>query len=151
MNRYGTRAKAHWRIWRPNELSQLANPEEFFSTLGLEVEGHIDRRAAEMAGDDPCGEGYWEKVGRLRMARFMAEEQILREMVLLPPEPGHPHAEEQDRTESQHRQDEQAQAAGFSFTGPWLPTTIGPEHPSYHDFDHDLGLRNRQPLSEPMP
>ena len=36
-----------------------------------------------LAGDDPAGEGYLEKVGRLRMARLQAEEQVIRET--LPP------------------------------------------------------------------
>jgi hypothetical protein len=90
MNRYGRQAQQHWASWRPYELSQIPDQEMFFSGLGLEVEVKIDHLAATLAGDDPSGESYLAKVGRLRMARFTAEEQVLREMVLLPPEPGHP-------------------------------------------------------------
>ena len=41
-----------------------------------------------LAGNDPPGEGYLEKIGRLNMARFNAESDLLRTMALLEPEPG---------------------------------------------------------------
>ena len=54
------------------------------------------------------------------MARLNAESQILREMVLLPPEPGHPEAETDD-TPTWPRATE------------WLPMELTPDHPRYHD------------------
>ena len=93
MNRYGRQAQEHWKIWRPNELSQIPNPETYFSNLGQEVQTQIEQLAAATAGADPGGEGYLAKLGRLRMARLTAEAQILHEMVLLPPEPEHPHGD----------------------------------------------------------
>ena len=126
MNYYGNMAQKHWAKWRPNELSQIPDPEEFFSSLGQEVEIQVDALAAAIAGDDPGGEGYLAKVGRLRMARFDAEGQILREMVLLPPEPGHPEAEDEEADEADE--------------APWLPMVLSPDHPNYHDFDGP-GLR----------
>ncbi len=75
---YGEMARKHWAKWRPNQLSQIPDPETFFFSLGQEVESQIEVLAAALAGDDPGGEDYLEKVGRLRMARFTAEGQILR-------------------------------------------------------------------------
>ena len=37
-----------------------------------------------MAGPDKPEEKYLEKVGRLNMARFTAESEVLRELVLIP-------------------------------------------------------------------
>jgi hypothetical protein len=56
-NPYGQMARQHWAKWRPNELSQIPDPEEFFSRLGLEAEAQIDQLAADLAGDDPGGVG----------------------------------------------------------------------------------------------
>jgi hypothetical protein len=125
VNRYGRLAQQHWAKWRPTELSQIPDPEAFFSRLGLEVETQVEQVATDLAGDDPAGEGYLEKLGRLRMARFTAESQVLRELVLLPPEPGHPEAEEYPQP---------AEA-------PWLPVVMTTDHPNYHDLDDDPLLR----------
>jgi hypothetical protein len=56
--------------------------------LGEEVATRIAELTDELAGDDPPGETFLEKAGRLNMARLRAEEMVLPEMVLLPPEPG---------------------------------------------------------------
>ena len=90
MNRYGRQAHQHWTQWRASELSQIPDQETFFSSLGLEVENQIDQLAAQLAGADPFGEQYLAKLGRLRMARLMAEEQVLHETVLIPPEEAPP-------------------------------------------------------------
>jgi hypothetical protein len=88
-NRYGTQAMTHWRKWLPNLYSELTNPEQYFTDLGLRVETEIADLAAELAGDDPpTPESYLDKVGRLNAARMRAEEIVLREEVLLEPEPG---------------------------------------------------------------
>ena len=84
MNRYGRQAHEHWAKWRPNQLSQIPDPDSFFTELGEAVETQIEALQIALAGDDPGGEDYLTKVGRLRMARFDAEGQVLREMVLLP-------------------------------------------------------------------
>ena len=130
-NPYGQMARKHWATWRPNELSQIPDPEEFFSRLGLEAEAQIDQLAADLAGDDPGGEGYLEKVGRLRMARATAESQVLRELILLPAEPGHPEYDPED--------DELP--TRYPAEAPWLPVVMTEDHPNYHDLDDDPGLR----------
>jgi hypothetical protein len=56
--------------------------------LGQETARQIDELTAELAGDDQPREGYLAKAGRLTTARSQAEEIILPQQVLLPPEPG---------------------------------------------------------------
>ena len=86
MNRYGARAQRHWKRWLPKRYSQLNEPDSFFSNLGEEVEERIEELWLSLAGPDPGGEEYMEKLGRLNMARLNAESAVLREAVLLPPE-----------------------------------------------------------------
>jgi hypothetical protein len=81
-------AERHWRRWLPSRVAAMQDADSFFSELGEEVEERIENLAADLAGDDPPGETYLDKVGRLNMARLRAEEAVLPEMVLLPPEPG---------------------------------------------------------------
>ena len=88
MNQYGTTAQRHWARWLPERYAAIQDPVSFFSTLGEEVARQIADLTLEMAGDDPPGEDYLVKVGRLNMARLQAEEIILPEQILLPPEPG---------------------------------------------------------------
>jgi hypothetical protein len=86
MNRYGATAKKHWERWLPSRYSQLEDPTEYFSNLGEEISDRVAELSDALAGDDPPGEQYLEKLGRLNMARFNAEAQVLREMALLDPE-----------------------------------------------------------------
>jgi len=84
MNEYGRRAMEYWRQSRPAELATIPDPEGFFSTLGQEVASQVDPLTDQIAGPDPGGEGYLEKVGRLRMAQHQAEEVVLADLVYLP-------------------------------------------------------------------
>ena len=52
MNRYGRQAREHWGKWRPHQLSQIPDPEAFFSSLGLQVETQVDLLSRDLAGDD---------------------------------------------------------------------------------------------------
>jgi hypothetical protein len=88
MNQYGAQAERHWRRWLPTRYASLEDPAAYFTALGDEVAEAIDDLTAALAGDDPAGEGYLDKLRRLNMARFDATAQVLRERVLLPPEPG---------------------------------------------------------------
>ncbi len=107
MNSYGNQALQHWTRWRPKELAAIPNPQEFFAGLGLEVEQEIDDRAEAIleSQSTPEAEDYLTRVGRLRMARFDAESEVLRERVLLPPE------DEQDEISADP-------------AGEWLPVRI---------------------------
>ena len=88
MNQYGQMARRHWARWLPGRFTAMENPEAFFTRLGDEAEQRITALAWELAGDDPPGEGYLDKAGRLGEARHRAEQIMLEEMILLPPEPG---------------------------------------------------------------
>ena len=88
MNHYGTMAQRHWQRWLPSRYATIQDPDSFFSTLGEEVAQRIGDLSLDLAGEDSAGEGYLEKVGRLNMARLQAEEIVLKEQVLLDPEPG---------------------------------------------------------------
>lgn len=136
MNRYGRLAQQHWAKWRPNQLSQIPDPETFFTDLGEEVETQIEALEIALAGEDPGGEDYLEKVGRLRNARMTAESQVLREMVLLEPEPGHPDAEDpQDRD----------LPPGVIGQTDWMPMVLRPGDPGYHDLDDSPFLHRVTP------
>ena len=100
MNRYGVIAREHWARWLPRRYAAIEDPGSFFSDLGSQAEARIDSLAAGLAGDDPPGEGFLGKAGRLGEARHRAEQIVLTEDILLPPEPGaDPDEEEADRPE----------------------------------------------------
>jgi len=100
VNRYGVIAREHWARWLPRRYAAIEDPGSFFSDLGSQAEARIDSLAAGLAGDDPPGEGFLGKAGRLGEARHRAEQIVLTEDILLPPEPGaDPDEEEADRPE----------------------------------------------------
>jgi hypothetical protein len=88
MNQYASMAKRHWARWLPTRYAAIKDPDSFFSALGTRTQQRIDRLADELAGDDPPGEGYLAKAGRLGEARHLAEQTVLSQDILLPPEPG---------------------------------------------------------------
>lgn len=89
-SQYAQMAQNHWAQFLPNRYSQIPNPDEFFTALGQEVEEQIQDLAEQIAGQDPPGEDYLSKVGRLNQARQTAREKVLAERVFLPAEPGSP-------------------------------------------------------------
>lgn len=86
MNRYGSQAQKHWKRWLPSRYARLEDPDSFFSKLGDEIEMRVEELSTAAAGDDPAGETYLQKLGRLNMARLNAESEALQELALLPPE-----------------------------------------------------------------
>jgi hypothetical protein len=87
INSYGERARKHWQQWLPKRYRQIEDPDSYFSMLGEEISQRINEVSQSIAGSDQPGEGFLAKLGRLNMARFDAESQVLREMALLDPEP----------------------------------------------------------------
>ncbi|WP_284986824.1 TnpV protein [Arthrobacter sp. fls2-241-R2A-172] len=85
MNKYGRQAQEAWKTASPTQYSQIQNPDEFFTNLGEQAQEQVDELQIKIAGPDPKGEGYLEKVGRLNAARNQAEE-IVRYELLSPPE-----------------------------------------------------------------
>lgn len=88
MNHYAIRARDHWARWLPTRYAQLTDPDSFFTDLGDQAAQQIADLMMDLAGDDPPGETYLEKMGRLNIARLRAEEIVLPELILPPPEPG---------------------------------------------------------------
>ncbi len=76
----------HWQQTDPARFQAIPESEReaFFAQLGAQVESEIQTLADALTGPDRPGENYLEKVGRLNMARFNAESDILWEMVLIP-------------------------------------------------------------------
>jgi len=97
MNRYGLMAQRHWEQWLPGRYAAIEDPGSFFSDLGKQAEARIDSLASELAGNDQPGEGFLAKAGRLGEARHRAEQIVLSEDILLPPEPGADQDEESPR------------------------------------------------------
>ena len=86
MNKYGRMAMRHWERTDPDRFRQIpaSEREAFFQSLGERAESEIQQLQDQLAGPDPSGESYLEKVGRLNMARLQAEEQVLPELILIP-------------------------------------------------------------------
>jgi hypothetical protein len=87
VNQYAEMARRHWARWLPDRFAAIEDPERFFAVLGEQAEQKITALAWDLAGDDMTGEGYLAKAGRLGEARHRAEQIVLDEMILLPPEP----------------------------------------------------------------
>ncbi len=88
MNQYGLRARDHWARWLPRRYAQIQDPDSFFASLGEQAAEQIADLMMDLAGDDPPGEEYLVKMGRLGMARLRAEEIVLNDLILPPPEAG---------------------------------------------------------------
>ena len=86
MNKYGRMAIRHWEKTDPDRFQQIpeSDRETFFTELGERAETEIQQLQDQLAGPDPSGEGYLEKVGRLNTARLQAEEQVLPDLILIP-------------------------------------------------------------------
>jgi hypothetical protein len=88
MNEYGSIARDHWRQWLPGRYAAIEDPGAYFTALGEEVAADIAGLWAEMSlqAGNPPGEDFTDRVGRLNAIRKQAEEIILADRVLLPPE-----------------------------------------------------------------
>ncbi len=86
MNRYGATVVRHWARLLPEAYAEIRNPGAFFGILGEQIALQIDELAGELAGDDPPGEGYLAKAGRLTAARCQAEEFVMHDYRLLTPD-----------------------------------------------------------------
>ena len=87
MNRYGAMARSHWARWLPQQYAAISDPGSYFSKIGQEAARQIDELTTELAGDGQPGEDYLARAGRLAAARSQAEEIVLPQQILPPPEP----------------------------------------------------------------
>lgn len=89
LGRIGRMAKTHWKAYCPKMYQRLVKEGKLNQRLlavEKEAEDQIElirsRTVAKMKfPDDPL-----EKAGQMRMVRLMAEETVLRDLVLFPPE-----------------------------------------------------------------
>jgi len=86
MNRYGRIAHQHWQRHLPDRYRQISDPQTFFTELGEQIQLEVTARTRSLAGDDPGGETYLQKLGRLNAAQLAAEEQVIREVLPDPTE-----------------------------------------------------------------
>ena len=132
MNRYGAMARRHWERWLHEQYAAVEDPDAFFAALGEEAAAQVDGLAAELAGDGPPGEGYLERAGRLASARARAQEVVLPQRVLPPPEA--------------FADDEQDDDEGVRLEGGTRPPAVDPGHPSWAEVDAEQRERAGQPL-----
>src|ERR1022692_3565592 len=90
LNYYGELARRQWEGCLPEIYQQIRDPGAFFAGLGEVTARRIDELADHLAGDDQHGEGYLAKVARLTAAREHAQERVLGEYLLLPPDEDRP-------------------------------------------------------------
>ena len=90
LNYYGELMRRPWQGCLPDVYQQIRDPSNFFAVLGEVIAQRIDEHIDDLAGDDQHGEGYLAKVARLTAARERAQERVLGEYLLLPPDEGRP-------------------------------------------------------------
>ena len=99
MNTYGKFAQEAWKTTAPAEYALIPDPDQWFEALGEEAAQRVGELMMELAGPDPVGETYLEKVGRLNASKMQAEEIVRAEM--LTPDPSvQEEPEEEDEEES---------------------------------------------------
>ena len=88
--KYVQQVRRYYQEHRPQAVAELGTPasaEDYFRSLARQIEQQVQDAENQIAGPDPAGEGYLEKVGRLRAARAQAEELVLAELLYAnPPE-----------------------------------------------------------------
>ena len=98
MNTYGKFAQEAWKTTAPAEYALIPDPDQWFEALGEEAAQRVGELMMELAGPDPAGEAYLEKVGRLNASKMQAEEIVRAEM--LTPDPSVQQEPEEDEEET---------------------------------------------------
>jgi len=133
VNRYGAMGRRHWERWLPEQYAAIEDPGGFFAALGEEAARQVGELAEQLAGDGGPGEGYPERAGRLAAARARAEEIVLPQRVLPPPEA--------------LADDEQDDEQGVRLEGGARPLAVDPGHPSWVEVDAEQRERAGRPPS----
>ncbi len=88
MNRYGTRAQAHWRAYQPDDYLRIPSRERaaFFARLGEDIEAAIGRRTQELADQEEpdTAIGFQARYALLTTLRHAAEQDVLAQMLPAP-------------------------------------------------------------------
>lgn len=96
INSYGQQARVHWRTWRPSDYAEATQhpqgEDAFFAELGNQVATEIgERTQRRVSAADARGElsGLSElRLWQLHKIHRGVEDEVLRDRVLRPPEPG---------------------------------------------------------------
>ncbi len=89
MNTHGQHAMETMKNHDPETFSQIPNPEEYFSTLGQQIQEQIWATTEGLLPQRTEGQTAMEFIGLSNMARFRAREIVYQEMIYssIPPEP----------------------------------------------------------------
>ena len=89
MNAHGQHAMETMRNHDPETFGQIPNPEEYFSTLGRQIQDEIEIVLDGLIIRNTVGKSTLEILGDQNMAKFKAREIVYQEMIYgsLPPEP----------------------------------------------------------------
>lgn len=92
MNTYGRQAQEHMRRYLPERFATIPDPSSYFRELGEQVAEQILAVERGLIPRAAPGESWIDTVGKAKMARMMAAEQVMAEMARLTPEnePGEP-------------------------------------------------------------
>jgi hypothetical protein len=85
LNPYGQQALDHWRTQRPDELAALENPQQYFQTLGEQVQEAVTTRTEQLVASQPAT-GFLERFQAEQTARLIAEDEVMRAMVFTEPD-----------------------------------------------------------------
>jgi hypothetical protein len=99
---YGELAARHMARWQPSTYAAIPAEEReaYFLRLDDEVEQAVRNLELSLKPPTSLQETDHQKyVGQMNMARVMAEEEVLKAMVYLPPEPGLESEEDEPETD----------------------------------------------------
>lgn len=104
MNKYGKFAQETWKMTAPSQYALIPDPDEWFRELGERAMFQVGELQYQIAGPDPEGETYLQKVGRLNASRTQAEEIVRVEM--LTPDVMETEGDDSEEDEEDRRQTE---------------------------------------------
>ena len=137
---YGEMAARHMARWQPSTYAAIPADQrtDYFTRLDEEITNAIGDRELSLKPPASLQEtNFAEYVGQMNMAHLMAEEEVLAEMVYLPPEPG---------LESEAGEPERDETGAFIDRGWKPPSLIGI---SDEEWAEQLASGDWQPLRGP--
>ena len=120
MDRMAAIAEQHYKTHLPERYAALDDPETYFQMLSDEAEEQIEAMLPGLEGPDLPNETFLERVSRYNWARFLAESQVFREVLLPAPE------EETDPEEAELNQQIVNAIRGFNEAASQLPSREPP-------------------------
>lgn len=85
MGRFATMAESHWRRHLPEAYSRIADKPAFFEEIEGEAINQLEATESHLRGEDPPDETFGDRLRRFGQARAVAEEIVIREVVLVAP------------------------------------------------------------------